>query len=338
MKKCLASRYIKKTDLRPEENKRILQDLFAFNSMKRTSFLWQRQGRKFLKEDGKELSHQLKLKEVFACNDYFANSARMAAAAMIKSGQELAKLYIEDAKEDIKAIRKALRKKKNYRKKLLKIKESIIKHTKDPKKAVKGSANIQYEKDGSVTIQFFQKVWTYETRYLFEHQWLDRKLRQLKTQIANMEHKMKRLEIKQQRLKDHPLKVRFGGKKLTKNRTIPERHRALEKRRNRRMQISGRKDCKYGNWVFRYVNATDELADRVSEYDRLGWKQDLFSKRYVSLWAGMDRNLVTRTKRCDRMGDHRLWKCLADPLYLNKRTGKYEQLLWRWNHRYRHQL
>ena len=268
MKKCLASRYIKKTDLQPEENERILQDLFAFNSMKRTSFLWQRQGRKFLKEDGKELSHQLKLKEVFACNDYFANSARMTAAGMIKSGQELAKLYIEDAKEDIKAIRKTLRKKKNYRKKLLKIKESIIKHTKDPKKAVKGSANIQYEKDGSVTIQFFQKVWTYETRYLFEHQWLDRKLRQLKTQIANMEHKMKRLEIKQQRLKDYPLKVRFGGKKLTKNRTIPERHRALEKRRNRRMQISGRKDCKYGNWVFRYDTETKTLEYRsMTDWD-----------------------------------------------------------------------
>ena len=92
MKKCLASRYIKKADLQPEENERILQDLFAFNSMKRTSFLWQRQRRKFLKEDGKELSHQLKLKEVFACNDYFANSARMTAAGMIKSGQELAKV------------------------------------------------------------------------------------------------------------------------------------------------------------------------------------------------------------------------------------------------------
>ena len=262
MKKCLASRYIKKADLQPEENERILQDLFVFNSMKRTSFLWQRQGRKFLKDDGKELSHQLKLKEVFACNDYFANSARMTAAGMIKSGQELAKLYIEDAKEDIKAIRKVLRKKKKYRKKLLKIKTSIIKHTKDPKKPLKGSVNIRYGKDGSVTVQFFQKVWTYETLYLFEHQWLDRKLRQLKAQIANMEHKLKRLEIKQQRLKDHPLKVRFGGKKLTKNRTIPERHRALEKRRNRRMQISGRKDCRYGNWVFRYDIETKTLEYR----------------------------------------------------------------------------
>ena len=268
MKKCLASRYIKKTDLRPEENKRILQDLFAFNSMKRTSFLWQRQDRKFFRDDGKELSHQLKLKEVFECKDYFANSARMAAAAMIKSGQELAKLYIEDAKEDIKAIRKALRKKKNYRKKLLKIKESIIKHTKDPKKPLKGSANIQYQTDGSVTVQFFQKIWVYETLYLFEHQWLDRKLRQIKTQIANMEHKMKRLEIKQQRLKDYPLKVRFGGKKLTKNRTIPERHRVLDKRRNRRMMISGRKDCKYGNWVFRYDTETKTLEYRsMTDWD-----------------------------------------------------------------------
>ena len=268
MKKCLASRYIKKTDLQPEENERILQDLFAFNSMKRTSFLWQRQGRKFLKDDGKELSHQLKLKEVFECKDYFANSARMAAAAMIKSGQELAKLYIEDAKEDIKAIRKALRKKKNYRKKLLKIKESIIKYTKDPKKPLKGSANIQFQKDGSVTVQFFQKIWVYETLYLFEHQWLDRKLRQIKTQIANMEHKMKRLEIKQQRLKDYPLKVRFGGKKLTKNRTIPERHRVLDKRRNRRMMISGRKDCKYGNWVFRYDTETKTLEYRsMTDWD-----------------------------------------------------------------------
>ena len=79
MKKCLASRYIKKADLQPEENERILQDLFAFNH-ETYFFLWQRQRRKFLKEDGKELSHQLKLKEVFACNDYFANSARMTAA------------------------------------------------------------------------------------------------------------------------------------------------------------------------------------------------------------------------------------------------------------------
>ena len=67
MKKCLASRYIKKTDLRSEENKRILQDFFAFNSMKRTSFLWQRQDRKFFRDDGKERSHQLKLKDVFEC-------------------------------------------------------------------------------------------------------------------------------------------------------------------------------------------------------------------------------------------------------------------------------
>ena len=177
MKKCLASRYIKKADLRPEENERILQDLFAFNSMKRTSFLWQRQGRKFLKEDGKELSHQLKLKDLYGCKDYFINSAIGNARALIKSGQELTKLYIDDAKDDMKAIQKVLRKKKKYRKKLLKIKESIIKHTKDPKKSLKGSANIKYEKDGSVTVQFFQRIWTYETLYLFEHQWLDRKLR-----------------------------------------------------------------------------------------------------------------------------------------------------------------
>lgn len=133
---------------------------------------------------------------------------------------------------------------------------------------MKGSANIQFQKDGSVTVQFFQKIWVYETLYLFEHQWLDRKLRQLKTQIANMEHKMKRLEIKQQRLKDHPLKVRFGGKKLTKNRMIPERHRALEKRRNRRMMISGRKDCRYGNWVFHYDTETKTLEYRsMTDWD-----------------------------------------------------------------------
>ena len=85
-----------------------------------------------------------------------------------------------------------------------------------------------------------------------------------------MGHKMKRLEIKQQRLKDHPLKVRFGGKKLTRNRTIPERHRALGKRRNRRMQISGRKDCKYGNFVFHY-----DIETKTLEYRSMtGWNGD----------------------------------------------------------------
>ena len=289
MKKCLASRYIKKTDLRPEENERILQDLFAFNSMKRTSFLWQRQDRKFYQEDGKERSHQLKLKDIHRCKDYFINSAIGNARALIKSGQELAKLYIDDAKEDVKAIQKTLRRKKNYRKKLLKIKESIIKHTKDPKKPLKGSANIQYQKDGSVTVQFFQKIWVYETLYLFEHQWLDRKLRQLKTQIANMEHKMKRLEIKQQRLKDHPLKVRFGEKKLTKNRTIPERHRALEKRRNKRMMISGRKDCQYGNFVFHYDIETKTLEYRsMTDWDgaRICFPNVTFSygQEWIETW------------------------------------------------------
>ena len=70
--------------------------------MKRTSFLWQRQDRKFYQEDGKERSHQLKLKDIHRCKDYFINSAIGNARALIKSGQELAKLYIDDAKEAVK--------------------------------------------------------------------------------------------------------------------------------------------------------------------------------------------------------------------------------------------
>ena len=263
MKKCFRTGCIKKNQLSDAENQLILKDMTLYNSMKWSSFLWQVQERKFFLENGTEQSHHLYLKQLFGCNDYFAASAKNEAKGIIRSREELRNLYLLDVKEDIKELKKELKKKRNYLKKLLTIKESFIAHQKNSEKMLKGTANIKYEKDGSVTLRCFQKKRHFETLYLFEHQWLDPRIRNLKNWIARMEHKQEQLEIKQKQLRDgKKLKVHFGGKKLCKKRNLPERHRALEKRRNQRMMIAGRKDGKNGNFVFHYDLVTNELSYR----------------------------------------------------------------------------
>ena len=261
MKKCFQSVYIKKNLLSDTENRRILEDMALYNSMKHSSFLWQVQERKFFLKNGKEQSHHLYLKQLFGCNDYFAASAKNEAKGIMRSREELRDLYLSDVKEELKELKKALKKKRNYLKKLLTIKESFIAHQKDLEKMLKGSGNIKYEKDGSVTLRCFRQKRNYKTLYLFEHQWLDPRIKNLKNWIARMEHKQEQLEIKQKQLKDgKKLKVHFGGKKLCKKRNLPERHRALEKCRNQRMMIAGRKDSKNGNFVFHYDLVTNELS------------------------------------------------------------------------------
>lgn len=281
MKKCLQSTMIKKHTLTEEQNTRLSQDLVLFNQMKRTSFAHQVQDRQEYGSCGEAVSAHMYLKNTFGVNDYFANSACREAKALISSQKALRELYTADLKEDIAAIKKTLKKKVKYLCSLEKVKQGIIDYCKarkqggqKPEKYLKGTANIQFlkadidEKENIPTrIRFFQKEQTYPSIYLFEHQWLDPKIKSLRQQTKQMEHKQQTKEAHLEKMKHSLPSVHFGGKKWMNDRAMPEHRRCMEKRRNRRMQVSGRLDSLAGNFVFRY----DPDTKTVTYRSMTGW-------------------------------------------------------------------
>ena len=69
------------------------------------------------------------LKETFNLDDYYANSILQQSKAIISSQDELSKLYIEQAKIDIKEIKKKMATTKSRKTTLQKIKDNLKKDT-----------------------------------------------------------------------------------------------------------------------------------------------------------------------------------------------------------------
>lgn len=266
MRRCLSSTYIKKNTYPASVNSRLLEDFALYNRMKRTSFKHQLQGRQETDQKGELVSPHVFLTRTFGVKDYFANSACMEAKAMLSSQKELRELYLADLKDDIKSIRKKITSKKKYQGSLIKIKQGIVFYcmarkgrVKKPEVFLKGSSNIKFLIDDrdekgniQVLLQFFKTIRRFDSIYLFEHQWLDPTIRNLSHQIRSMEHKLSNKEAHMEKLKKKLPAVHFGGKKRMNDRKLPNRKRCLEKRRNKRMLISGRLDATSGNFVFRY--------------------------------------------------------------------------------------
>ena len=261
MKKTYVSKYIKKSMLSDTDNVIIRQDLDSFNSMMRTAFSWNNHAKIF--DDDKSI--HLHLKEKFGCNDYFANSANRHALDIIKSQKELKSMHLSDMKDDIDNIKKAVVKKQKHLDVLLQVLDSIIVYTRNdwtnPAK-LKTCQNVHFEQNGRVRVQIFKKKVYFDNLYLFEYQWLRPIINRLKQNIKAMKHKIYILESHMVRMKsDSFVHVCFGTSKLFHDTRLTgsDRLRALRKRKNSRMLISGRKDSKNGNWVFRYDVQTHTL-------------------------------------------------------------------------------
>lgn len=261
MKRAYQSVMIKKKDMTDAENQCVLADIETYNRMKHTALVWNNQNRVF--ED--ERSIHLHLKDRYGCNDYFANSANRKAKALISSQMELREMYLADIHDDIKAIKKKIKKKEKYLKTLTDTKESLVWYTasgcSNPKK-IKDCPNVRFMEDGRVRVQVFKKKTFFDNLYLFEHTWLEPKIREVKNNIRQMEHKIGRLGKKARALQEDPLvHVCFGTKKLFHDTRIcgEDRVRALHKKRYSRMMVSGRHDSKNGNWVFTYDTQTGDL-------------------------------------------------------------------------------
>ena len=288
MVKCIFSSHIPKKNT---DAKTIEKDLERFNQAKRIAFSMTKKEKEALKpssetgkpdlrkKENRELrekyppSIHMRLKEKTGLNDYFANSARMEASAVLRSVMELRKADIRDKEDAISSVREKLVSTKKRLSELEKtgkccVALSLYEKNKEGKKPSfrmpKGSTETYDRKTGEFHIWHNGRkpdsrrcIMTFANRYLFEVRYLRPKIMTLKRRIRSLEGRLRKLEAKLRHLKEDPA-VCFGGKDLfRKQHTVfqddhDEWKRKFTRQRNRGMTISGRKDSTNGNYVFRY--------------------------------------------------------------------------------------
>ena len=241
--------------------KAISHALLSFNRAKHFAFQTQVLEKRSCKSKLPQSLH-LTVKNRFQLNDYYANSVVQTANAHMKSQNELKKMYIANKEEQIKSVKNKIKNTKRKLTTLSKIKQSFIKGN------PKFNKTSREQKKGSLfVVQFKNKTDIYDHAYEFEHQYLDVQIKGLKSRLGRLIFRLDRLQKQLKSLKSNTRSVVFGRKKLFKSQyTLPkyqDNHEnwAHEWRQSRynQMTISGRRDAKYGNFVFSYEPITKNL-------------------------------------------------------------------------------
>lgn len=211
------------------------------------------------------ISIHLYLKNKFKSNDYITNSAVRKAASLLTSQKELNKMYIKDTEDYIDAISEKIEQKQNYLNTLRNTKKSIIEHTKLDKPILNSIFYVKIHPDNTVIVNIKNHKVTYKNIYDFEHQYLDIQIHKVSSIIHSLKLKLKRHKRKLNQLNNkNRFSVYFGTKKLLHKEVeyMPEeqRKKIIKYKRYGRMEISGRKDAKQGNFSFRYNKLTNELT------------------------------------------------------------------------------
>ena len=264
--RTLFSRHINKKKLNTSDILILESDIRRFNAMKRRAFKLDT-----LPEEAFEKSVHLMLKDEFRVNDYFANSAHSEAKAVRKTALEGMKRSLETKKSRIKQMEKKVRDTKRRLAHLLKEKDSLRRRSlargagkKPPKFYTYRGTREHLQEDGSFTAG----KTVYDNEYLFEVLYLDPEIRRLKHRARVISRRIERVCAEtarlEKRIKKCDVSVCFGSKKLFHRQFAGDLpHDVWKKRfdcaRNRRMTISGRKDAKGGNFVFRYDPLKKEL-------------------------------------------------------------------------------
>ncbi|MCM3654282.1 IS200/IS605 family accessory protein TnpB-related protein [Metabacillus litoralis] len=261
MKKAYFSKRIYKNKLSTVYVDAISHSFLLFNRAKH--FAIQRQVVE--KRSGKSKRDQslhLTVKKRFDMNDYYTNSVVQEANALMTSQSELKKMYISTKEEQIKSVKKKIKTTKSRVTTLTKIKRSFIKG-----KPSFNKTSREQQKGNFFVVQFKKKTDIYYHAYQFEHHYLDIQLKALKNRLGRLEFRLDRLQKQLKTLRNQIKSVVFGGEKLFKGQHTLHHYRNnhrlwlenWEQSRYSKMTISGRKDAKYGNFVFSYVSETKNL-------------------------------------------------------------------------------
>ncbi len=218
---------------------------FAYQAMLRH----ERQATKTLEE-----SYFKQVKAKFQLPTDYARDAVQKAKSVRSSQKELTKQYIENVKAQIHATKKKSKTTKRELTELRKIKASLVAgKPKFHQKAIK-------QRDHQVIVASRKGETVYKNIYLFEHQYLEPKIKQWKARVGQLAFRLDRLEKKLYHLQNKIPGVVFGRKVLFKQQYTVRAYRrdhkawkqAFDRARYYEMMLSGRKDAKHGNFVVKY--------------------------------------------------------------------------------------
>lgn len=210
------------------------------------------------------------LKDKYGLDDYYTNSATQLAKGKLSSQKQLQKEYIKDKEASLKDVKDKLVKYKRDLVNYIKLRDSLHVYQdniqKDPqaKLKVKGIRNVSvcgYEivvrhmKDKRLITDLYGL-------YSFEYQYLNPKINHIKAVIGNLSFHQNRLQQEIENLKTIK-KIIFGSKKIMRHHRPGDN--TLAEKKYSSFQISGRKDAKYGNFVFK-LKDTGTAACGSQEY------------------------------------------------------------------------
>ena len=294
------SRHISKKSMTDSDVNEILRDIQLFNQIKWTatnmSGVQDKSDRKAKSTSGIDLrkkefaeqraaqpeSDHVKLKRQFGANDYFVNSAVNAAKGSIQSAKELKFLHQDEVSAQIKDLKQKIKETDKELKRINKIKKMLIRASKSrqPKYKLDGIHESYHPNDGTFRVLSTNykgethTVHVYDNPYLFELKYVSPMMKMFKARSRSLNERLERLNQKYEGLKDQKIRICYGSRKLfhQQDGMVRECHRvhkyqnhsvwrqAWHNARVNSLMISGRKDAKQGNFVFRYDTETHELS------------------------------------------------------------------------------
>ena len=192
-------------------------------------------------------------------NAYVLNSAINEAKGLVKSQNELKKLYIKNQKSKIEKIKNKIAKVSKSKQYYQDIKD-CLKYGKQIKKGL-----IQQHGD-TVTVTYRSKNQTIRDTYNlydFETGYLKTKQKQLRQRLGALNFKLNKEQLKLDKLmnKTYVPAIVFGSKSLCcQSFTDKNKKKLWLQRRINQIVVSGRKDSVDGNFVFKYNPNTNEFS------------------------------------------------------------------------------
>ena len=262
MEKTICSNRVYKDILKENKVISIQNTLRSFNHAKFKTYRMEYEREVNQINHLKSISIHMFVKETIKTDDYYANSIVREAKGILSGQKEKQTLDVKNLENQIKTAEK---KQKELNKKIKnkeKIVSSIIEFSKGKKKKItfyKGA--IEGQKDSLYTVRLKKQTLLFFNLYNFEHLYLRPEIKKLKNRSCRIKERIHRLEMKVKKLEKGFKGATFGGKKHFKSQFTIKHYQKNHKRWKDELyekkyfsfQVSGRKDAKYGNFVFKYV-------------------------------------------------------------------------------------